>query len=639
MYQSTIRGEQGEYRLDLSTRRVGGQAEVFRAIDPKGRRVAIKLAKSRSQLLARERDALLRFSDRKDASWVVTIRDHGRSDDDRIFMVLDWYEQSLEEWSKRGDQPLARRLRALELAATAVYRLHHSASVIDPNQIVLHRDLKPANFLVRDEGELSVVLADLGGVKTGRLMSVGKNTGICTPSFAPMEQQLPLRQAPNPSVDVHGLAVTIYDCLTGSVPRAMMMRESYHLERSHRLMELHRRREHRSVDEEVEYQRLRTCDLSDFIDLERYRPLMDTDVEGLRRALSAALRRSTADPDTLADDICGLLVPVLEHALEGHPRRRLSDVRQLLAACTQARELVERAVAEDSQEEHTWNPLEPSSISQSLESVRLDSVPSVDPGRTRLPERSRLAPSSQLSQPVASLSPALEQRQETSSSSRRRMGLLIGVGLFSVFGVLLLFGSIGALLSWAASREPHGDERPAATSEAASVLAEPARTEREPTSPREPISQKKKPTTKSPPSPARPAVAAPTAETEPAETEPAETVPIVSTPPSPGSTASPPGALTMKLQRCRTDPAVWFATLDGGETFPFRVPVKRSLSPGSHTLTVEPGGRSVQILVSGASETSWRVAVTNGGRALCEREVSAEGAFRLKIDCEDISCR
>src|SRR6185503_19650052 len=97
-------------------------------------------------------------------------------------------------------------LRVLERCALAVTRLHSPAAA-DPRDQYLHRDIKPGNFLVDDtQDPPRIVLADLGGVKDGRLLSNTQFEGLHSPGFAPVEQGLPLSQRPDPSLDVHALA-------------------------------------------------------------------------------------------------------------------------------------------------------------------------------------------------------------------------------------------------------------------------------------------------------------------------------------------------------------------------------------------------------------------------------------------------
>ncbi len=335
-----VTGQHGRYRLDPSTRRQGGQAEVFRARAPGGE-VAVKLALRGGEggaWMERERRTLAALGE-TGRGWVIDLLDYGRTRDDRPFLVLPWVEQNLEQWLSHP-RPLAARLLALERAAEAVVRLHRSAA--DPQETVLHRDIKPSNFLVRESpGGLQVLLADLGCAKQSALLSVVSQTGNFTPAFAPPEQGLPLAHSLEPSVDVHALGVTIYWGLTGRLPTAAMARQAYFLPEAYELSGLHQQTLERSPEEEARYQELRRRPLSDFFDLEDACSLTPDDRRRLTAALEDALEETAEDPTALAGALSAALSAQLERALQPDPGRRLNMAAHLMAACRNARREVE----------------------------------------------------------------------------------------------------------------------------------------------------------------------------------------------------------------------------------------------------------------------------------------------------------
>jgi serine/threonine protein kinase len=127
------------------------------------RSVAVKVARSAGPWMAREREALEGLSAAGIATqdWLVQLLDHGRTEDGREFLVLDWYPASLGDWLESGP-PIERVLRALQAAAEALAALHAAAGL---RHQTLHLDVKPGNFLVNPSiAPMPVVLADLGGV-------------------------------------------------------------------------------------------------------------------------------------------------------------------------------------------------------------------------------------------------------------------------------------------------------------------------------------------------------------------------------------------------------------------------------------------------------------------------------------------
>lgn len=320
--------------LDDAPRR-GGQAEVYHGRDGAGRSVAVKVAnegaEERRGLLA-ERDALTAIQRRQPGTdqWLIPVLDVGTLPDGRPFVVLPWFEHSLQSWLRVRRPGLERRLEALMLAGEAVVRLHRSAASL--TGVVLHRDIKPSNLLVDDGPDgLRVVLADLGGVKERRLHGETQNTGIHTPYFAPLEQALPLARPPDPSVDVHALAVLSYVVLAGRAPQAVMVRQALLTDAADELVRLHLARGRRTSTEAARYEALQRSPISAMIDLDGAQPLPGDDVRRLRDAMLDLLA-DRVDAEALADELTGVLVPTLRHALELDPSRRLSRPEGLLAA-------------------------------------------------------------------------------------------------------------------------------------------------------------------------------------------------------------------------------------------------------------------------------------------------------------------
>lgn len=339
-----LQGRRGPIRLSGDRPRMGGQAEVHRASLADGRIVAVKIAllgETAAYGLRAEREALAGIQRRHPGCgrWLVQLLDVGELPDGRPFLVIPWYDHSMSSWLRVAHPGLRQRLEALVLTAEAVVQLHRSAASLAG--VVLHRDLKPGNVLVSDRPEgLRVVLADLGGAKERDLQQSTRNTGIHTPWYAPLEQMLPLEQPPDPSVDVHALAVVIYQALANRPPQVVMSRTGLLTPAAEALMHLHEFGGGSTEADQARYRAMRRAPLSTFVELDQGQALPDEDVNRLREALGQLLEGQVARPGELAAELTALLAPALRDALELDPKRRLNRPEVLLGVLQVALEAV-----------------------------------------------------------------------------------------------------------------------------------------------------------------------------------------------------------------------------------------------------------------------------------------------------------
>ncbi|MFT4978981.1 MAG: serine/threonine protein kinase [Myxococcota bacterium] len=340
---TNFRGDLGRYIILSDPPRRGGQALVHRAYGPDGALVAIKVARAADEgpWMRRERDALHHIHHKQPgaAGWLVSLLDAGETDDGRTFLVLPWAERTLRDLVEQDDPPLQTRLALAAQACRALALLHRSADI---GEALVHRDVKPANFLIV-EGDAGpwVVLSDLGGVKAGRVLSAGPNTGLHTAEFAPPEQLLPLELAPDPSMDVHALGVTLYWLLASATPRATFFRAAMLTEDAAHLIQLHSS-SRRTPEDESTYAELRGRTLDELFDFESAEALTRTDERLLHRQLTSRLREADiAEPDEIADEMVEALLPTLRRALQPDPRRRLADPGTLFAACRRCTEIAQ----------------------------------------------------------------------------------------------------------------------------------------------------------------------------------------------------------------------------------------------------------------------------------------------------------
>lgn len=201
----------GDLRLEELIGR-GGMGEVWRAREPSGAPVAIKLlgadraddprAEAR---LAREHEAL----ERLDHPTIVRASASGRAPDGRPWFAMELVPgASTLAAALRDGLGLERALDALEHVADAVGHAHRVG--------VLHRDLKPGNILLDAEGRTRLV--DFGIVRVpggARLTSTGDVWG--TPGFVAPEQ-IERPDEVKPWTDVFGLGATLHQVLAGSPP-------------------------------------------------------------------------------------------------------------------------------------------------------------------------------------------------------------------------------------------------------------------------------------------------------------------------------------------------------------------------------------------------------------------------------------
>ncbi|TFD89787.1 AAA domain-containing protein [Cryobacterium serini] len=180
--------------------RTGGQASVIKCIDTHNAQiVAVKIIEGlfrdeiASKIFERETGALKRLTHRN----IVGYRTSGYDEDGRMYIVLDWIEDSLETvLQDRGSIPWD------EMLAKIVRPLADGLSYMHLNKEE-HRDIKPANILINADGV--PLFADFGVGKSrannedeSEMTIHGFRSGIWTP---------PERSAVPYVRDVYSLAV------------------------------------------------------------------------------------------------------------------------------------------------------------------------------------------------------------------------------------------------------------------------------------------------------------------------------------------------------------------------------------------------------------------------------------------------
>ena len=207
----------GRYRIEREVAR-GGMGAVFRARDPTGRAVALKLllagtaaSPAQRRRLVVEVQALLRLRH----PGVVELLDAGEHEG-VPYLVMEWVEGETLAQRVAREGPLA-PLTAAALARRLAQALEHCHA-----QGVLHRDLKPANVLVRGS-DGTPLLTDFGLSKdvANESHSAVSRSGVWlgTPGYWSPEQARGELSRIGPRSDVYGLGALLYDLLTGLPPQ------------------------------------------------------------------------------------------------------------------------------------------------------------------------------------------------------------------------------------------------------------------------------------------------------------------------------------------------------------------------------------------------------------------------------------
>lgn len=206
----------GPYRIQARLGQ-GGMGTVFSALDPRGRRVAIKVLREADPafLLRFERERRL-LTQLSQTEGFVSILDAGASDQGPYLALELMTGGSLRDELRHAPLPIPQVLVMLRAMARAAGRAH--------DQGIVHRDLKPENILLDEDGAPHI--ADLGLAKhfqkqvvgaehTASLTARGELMG--TPRYMAPEQISDAKSA-GPEADVYALGVMTYEALTGQAP-------------------------------------------------------------------------------------------------------------------------------------------------------------------------------------------------------------------------------------------------------------------------------------------------------------------------------------------------------------------------------------------------------------------------------------
>jgi serine/threonine protein kinase len=187
----------------------GGMAQVYRAVAPDGRTVAIKVPTVANdpylmRKFVREGDAIGRLL--RGHPYIVQVEHFGFTGDNEPYIVMEYVDGG--SLRQRARQPLREEeIRRIVGQACLALGFAHQ------NQIV-HRDVKPENILLTATGQVKV--ADFGIARELSGFTVTHQGPIGTPEYMSPEQAR--GDNVEPASDVYAAGVVLYELLTGRVP-------------------------------------------------------------------------------------------------------------------------------------------------------------------------------------------------------------------------------------------------------------------------------------------------------------------------------------------------------------------------------------------------------------------------------------
>ncbi|MFO1484535.1 MAG: family 16 glycoside hydrolase [Verrucomicrobiaceae bacterium] len=147
---------------------------------------------------------------------IVSVYDFGEAGEGLLYIVMEFIDGAdvARRIASEGALPVEDAVHIIGVVCDALVYAHR--------QGVIHRDIKPANVLI--DGEVRIKVADFGLAKiAGHSMQSGltrTNVAMGTQEFAAPEQLMPGAVVDH-RADVYSLGVTLYQMLTGEVPRVM----------------------------------------------------------------------------------------------------------------------------------------------------------------------------------------------------------------------------------------------------------------------------------------------------------------------------------------------------------------------------------------------------------------------------------
>ncbi len=185
----------------------GGMSVVYRARDPEGNTVAIKI------LNVTDEYAIRKFIQEqqigvmlRDHPYVRTVYHLGRSQRHNLYLVMEY----IDGYSLRrliGTLSDEEIVHIIGQTCVALAYAHERR--------IVHRDIKPENILITRDGHARVT--DFGIAKLTSSVTVTSDRVVGTPEYLSPEQARG-EQRIKPCTDIYSLGIVLYELLTGRVP-------------------------------------------------------------------------------------------------------------------------------------------------------------------------------------------------------------------------------------------------------------------------------------------------------------------------------------------------------------------------------------------------------------------------------------
>ncbi|WP_394844164.1 serine/threonine protein kinase [Pendulispora brunnea] len=193
---------------------VGGMSVVYRALDlSTGETVALKVLRETGSAASRRFNAEAMALEKLRSSAIVRYIDHGITDDDQFYLVLEWIDgESLSARLHRGRLDIADTLKLARRVADGLAAAHALG--------ILHRDIKPSNILLpnRDVGAAKIVDFGLARTMGDPIFEEGVSTVtatgriVGTPGYMAPEQAHGISDL-DERADLFSLGCLLYRCL------------------------------------------------------------------------------------------------------------------------------------------------------------------------------------------------------------------------------------------------------------------------------------------------------------------------------------------------------------------------------------------------------------------------------------------
>jgi hypothetical protein len=200
--------------LTSETAGSGGQAEVFRVVDPElGRTLILKLSRAAVRGDQRDRDAILaegQLLAEFDHPNIVRIFDVGFHHGRRYLVMEHVYGQNLEQLYETA-RPTWRQATRLMTAVARVIAFAHRRGIV-------HGDITPRNILIDQDGRPRMIDFGMARIRDAwqeRVKTSGGTVGFLAPEVARGDSH-----RSDARCDVFSLGATLYWLLTGVAPFA-----------------------------------------------------------------------------------------------------------------------------------------------------------------------------------------------------------------------------------------------------------------------------------------------------------------------------------------------------------------------------------------------------------------------------------